>query len=280
MIGRRVYRGNADRPIFIGGLMKSGTSLLRTLLGQHRDVFASFETHWYDDAVREHWGDPTSRRMTYLLRFFELDDAAYRSLCAAKRADPEREFIDIVLNYCAMRAGKSHWAEKTPDNIRHYQLIKSQWPGARLVHVTREYKDCFASWKAHRGDELDTFLATAQAAYADIALLLGTCTNSYIEIDHNELVTDPEGTIRRVTEFADLPWDPACGRLDLEATRRERDKVIEVVGRDSHTNMSLSKPIFTDAIGQWRNLLNPDEARRIETEMAPYYARIGQGWMS
>jgi hypothetical protein len=274
----RVYCGTADRPIFIGGLMKSGTSLLRVLLGQHRDVFASFETHWYEDAVREHWDDPSSRRMTYLFRFYDLDAAAYGSLCTAKRADPGREFIDIVLDYCMQRAGKPRWAEKTPGNIRHYHLIRSQWPGARLVHVTREYKDCFASWKARRGDDLDTFLAAAQTAYADIAPLLGRRTESYMEIDHDALVTDPEGAMRRVTEFAGLPWDPACARLDLEATRREREKVIEVVGRDSHTNVSLSKPIFTDAIGQWRELLTAAEARRIETELAPYYARLGQGW--
>lgn len=275
---RRIYRGTADRPIFIGGLMKSGTSLLRVLLGQHRDVFASFETHWYDDALRERWDESNSNRMTYLRRFYDLDDATYLSLCEAKRADPEREFVDIVLEYCTKRAEKSRWAEKTPGNIRHYSLIAAQWPGARLIHVVREYKDCFASWKMRRGDDLDTFLAAAQTAYADIESLLGNSTDSYLEIDHDSLVTDPENTMRRVMKFAELPDDPACSHIDLEGTRWERQKVIDVVGRDSHTNVSLAKPIFTDAIGQWRQFLTAAEARRIETGLAPYYAKLGRNW--
>ena len=63
-----------DHPIFIGGLMKSGTSLLRVLLGQHPDLFASFETHWFSNDFRLNWNDRNSRRVDYLLRFFEITD--------------------------------------------------------------------------------------------------------------------------------------------------------------------------------------------------------------
>jgi len=34
-------------PIFVGGYFKSGTSLLRALLGQHPDVASGLETHWF-----------------------------------------------------------------------------------------------------------------------------------------------------------------------------------------------------------------------------------------
>jgi len=270
--------GTADRPIFIGGLMKSGTTLLRVLLGQHPDVFASFETHWYEPEVREGWSDPTSRRMTFLLRFFELSEDEYAMLVGKKRAEPRREFIDIVLDYCARRAGKTRWAEKTPDNIRHFRLIRQQWPNAKVIHVTREYRDCFASWKTHRSDTLDTFLAAATSAYQDIGSLLGTSAEGYLEIDHDELVRRPEETMRLVLEFAELSWSPACAALDLAKTRQERERVKEIVGKDSHTNISLSRPIFTDAIGQWRKMLTDDEAKRIKRELASYYAILGGRW--
>jgi len=278
MTGTRGRFGTADRPIFIGGLMKSGTSLLRVLLGQHPNLFASFETHWYEPEIAERWADPQSRRMGYLREFFELSDDDYATLVENKRREPEREFIDIVFELCAGRAGKRRWAEKTPGNIRHLSLIRRIWPSAKFIHVTREYRDSFASWKSRRGDTLDTFLAAAKSSYGDVEGLLGKADAGYIEVDHDELVRQPEATMRRVLAFAELDWSPACGALDLAATKDERQKVIDVVGKDSHTNISLSRPIFTDAIGQWRKTLTPAEADRIEQELAPYYALLGGRW--
>lgn len=278
MSAQVTHHNLADRPIFIGGLMKSGTSLLRILLGQHSAVFSSFESHWFEDGIRRHWDDPTSRRMELFLKFFEIEQADYESLCATKRAAPDREFIDIAMGFCTERAGKTRWAEKTPGNIIHWPLIKQLWPDARLIHVTREYKDCYASWKTRRGDSLDAFMAAVSASYANAKDLLGKESDRYMEVDHDALVRDPEATMGRVLEFADLAWEPACAIINLEHTNYERGKVIEVLGKDSHTNISLTKPIFTDSIGQYRSLLCAHEIDRIESELAPYYEIYGDLW--
>ena len=34
-------------PIFIGGLFKSGTTLLRAMLGQHSAIASGLETQWF-----------------------------------------------------------------------------------------------------------------------------------------------------------------------------------------------------------------------------------------
>lgn len=258
--------------------MKSGTSLLRVLLAQHRDVFGSFETHWFTDPMRLHWNDPGSRRMQYLIEFFELSDSNYQALCATKREQPHREFVDIVMEYCAIRAGKPRWVEKTPDNIHVWGLIRKQWPDAYLIHVTREYKDCFASWKDRRGDDLDTFLAAATTAYDDIQELLGTTTEHYLEVDYSELASDTESTMRRILTHVGLDWDGACTSIDLKETRTERTKVQNVLGRDSLTAASLTRPIFTDSLGQWRNILNENEISRIDHDLAPWYKILGKRW--
>lgn len=272
------YRGIADRPVFIGGLMMSGTSLTRVLLGQHPDLFATFETHWFDIAIRERWDDSTSQRMQYLLAFLELSEAEHTDLCNRKRADPGREFIDIVMEYCRQRAGKLRWVEKTPDNIRYWPLIQQQWPDAKMIHVTREYKDCFASWKTRRRDSLDTFLAAVDRAYEGVESLLGARTNAYIEVDYSELVTDTEASVRRILAHIETSWDPRSMVLDLDATTKQRLTMQQVTGRDSHTLVSLTRPIFTESMGQWRSILSDEEAARIERELAPLYDRIGSRW--
>lgn len=270
---------HSRRPVFIGGLMKSGTTLLRSLLGQHPRLFASFETHWFEDAVRFGWADPTSRRMELLLSLLDLSGDEYRMLCERKRNAPKREFIDIVLQYCCERAGKKRWVEKTPDNIRYWSLIQELWAQATLIHVTREYKDVYASWKVRRGDSIDTFLTAAKTAYDDIRPLLGHETETYIEIDYLELVGKTEQTMRRILEHIGEEWHPACAVLDVDLTKGERRKFKDLMGRDSWTLVSLSQPIFTSSIEQWREYLTEQEIQRIETELADLYALFGAKWM-
>ncbi len=268
----------ADRPVFIGGLMKSGTSLLRVLLGQHRELYAGFETHWFDDDIRINWSQPNSRRMGFLRDFFEIDSEAYARHLATKGASPAREFIDIVLCVAATSAGKPRWAEKTPANIRQWPLIQELWPDAKLIHVTREYRDCYASWKARRGDSLDDFLDSARNAYDAIDPLLGTSSENYMEVDYIDLVSDTENAMRRVLAFCELDWDANCAEINTTATSRERDTVKQVTGRDSKTSISLEKPIFESSIHQWRDLITPEEAATVRDELAPFYARLGARW--
>jgi hypothetical protein len=258
--------------------MKSGTTLLRALLGQHPQLFATFETHWYEPDVREHWDRPDSKRMQTLRSLLELDDDEFATLRRAKEADPGREFVDIVMSYCAVRAGKHRWVEKTPNNIRHWRLIKREWPAATLIHVTREYKDVYASWKVRRGDSLETFLRAAKSAYGEIRDLMGTRTADYMEVDYLDLVRAPEATMRAVLEHIGEPWHRGCAGLDVDRGQTERRSFRQLMGRESWTLVSLSKPIFTDSIGQWREHISDGEKLAIERELAEYYGIYGSRW--
>ena len=273
-----VFFGLADRPIFIGGLMKSGTNLLRVLLGQHPDLYGGLETHWFDPAIRLNWYDRSSQRMKYLAELFELGDKELGFFVEIKENEPEREFVDIVLEGCAQRAGKKRWVEKTPGNLLHFSLIGRQWVGARFIHVKREYRDCFASWKDRRGDNLETFLESAKKAYQDIGHLLGSRTANYMEVDYAQLVSNPEPLMREILDFCDLEWTSKCASLDLESTCRERKMLRSLLGRDSHTHIALSKPIFTGQIGQWKGIVTEEEAVTIRKELSEFYERIGEGW--
>ena len=91
----------ADRPIFIGGLMKSGTSLLRVLLGQHHELYAGFETHWFDDDIRTNWHQPDSRRMGFLRDFFEIDADAYAR--ALRHQESQSGDASSLISSCARR---------------------------------------------------------------------------------------------------------------------------------------------------------------------------------
>jgi len=258
--------------------MKSGTTLLRALLGQHPMLYASFETHWFDEAIRDKWIDPSSNRMKLLLSLLSINHDEYQMFCRIKTVDCDREFIDIVMEYCCKRSGKQRWVEKTPDNIRYWSVIQNEWPDAYLIHVTREYKDVYASWKTRRNDSLDCFLSSVASVYSDIRQLLGKETDRYIEVDYTELVFNTIPAIRRILAKIGEEWSDNCAALDIENMRREREKLSNILGRESWTMVSLTRNIFTNSVGQWKSLINEEESRKIESELYELYRIYGDKW--
>lgn len=258
--------------------MKSGTSLLRVLLGQHRRLYSTFESHWFTDDVRINWDNIENRRISLLIKLFDLSLDEYQLICDEKRKNVDIEFIDIVFRYCTTRADKSRWVDKTPYNIRYFDLITDEWSGAKLIHVTREYKDTFASWKLRRGDDITTFLNWSSVAYEKIESLLGTKTHNYYEIDYFDLVVKTRNAMRSVLEYIDEEWDEACAEIVTKNTEEERVKIKKIINRESLTSVSLAKPIFTKSICQWKNILTKNEADIIEREFARYYEVFGAGW--
>src|SRR3954462_15875967 len=48
MAARTGERLMSHAPIFVGGMFKSGTSLLRAMLGQHSAIASGLESYWVD----------------------------------------------------------------------------------------------------------------------------------------------------------------------------------------------------------------------------------------
>ena len=252
-------------PIFIGGMMKSGTSLVRALLGKHPSIFASFETHWFTFASRG-WRDASSQRQMWLRGLFDVDE----SVCATLRKDARSgvDFFERFMAHCTRRAGKRRWVEKTPDNVRHLDTIWRHWPTALFIHVRRDFRDIYASWKRNRKRTLPEFLESAEATYRGLGPLLGATRPNYLEVRYEDLVHEPKKTMEAILAFVGEPWIDGIEHNDGDNDEYER--VLDVVGTKSTTALSLKRPIFTDSIGQWADVLTPAEARDIETRLAPY----------
>ena len=270
--------GTSIEPVFVGGLMRSGTTLTRVLLSQHPSLYGTLETHWFTPPVREGWGNANGRRIQLLRDLVPLSDSEYAALCVEKTETPEREFIDIVMAFAAQRDGKPRWIDKTPDNIANFSLIGTIWERPRLVHVTREYKDVFASWKHKRDDTLTTFLAKVETAYDDVRDRLGTTDADYLEIDYEALVFDTKTEMRRAITFLGETWDPRCESINLTKTQSERQRVRTALGQDNIAAAELTNPISADSVGQWRELLSAYEAREIDRTLAPLYDIFGERW--
>jgi len=253
-------------PIFIGGLMKSGTTLLRALTANHAHIFGGLETHWFALEFQEHYRDPEAPAVNRLFGFFDVPLAEHARLVAG--TVDGTEFFGRFMDLATQRAGKQRWVEKTPGNVLHLGTIFARFPGSRFLHMIRDPRDVYASWKKNGKYDLDIFMEHAKRIEGCLSTRLGAGDAGYKEVRYEDLVRDPETVMRMVMAFLDEPWEEAVAVNDKG--REEYERVLNMTGKASATLASLSKPIFTDSMGRWRDLLTAAEADRIVTGLSSY----------
>jgi len=263
-------------PIFVGGLMRSGTTLLRAMLGRHPAVFAGLETHWFEldwPAGRARKGEPLEPYLERLAAFFDLPWAEVRPL-AQGAADAE-SFLEAFMGLAARRAGKRRWAEKTPGNVQQARRIFARWPEARLIHIVRDPRDVFASFRRsgkYGGPAdwgrlwLDTF-ATVERLKRELPL----GPDRFHELRYEDLASAPEAAMRALLAFVGEPWDAACAGFEGQAD--DFDKVLRLTGHASTTLEGLRQPLNRDRMGIWRESIGEHEVE----EAAGVAAAAGLG---
>jgi hypothetical protein len=223
--------GDSERPVFIIGMARSGTSLAEQILASHPAVFGVGEVRFWDRA------------------FTELDRAA-----AARdgRADVflgelAREYLDQVSPPAGVAA---RITDKMPANFLYAGLIHRVFPRARIVHMQRDPRDtCLSAYFQN------FFYATPYANdLSDLAHYYGEYQrimshwrgvlpeHVLLEVPYEGLVQDPERWTRRMLEFIGLPWDPQC--LSFDRTER----VVLTASK-----WQVRQKISTGPVGRWRN---------------------------
>jgi Sulfotransferase family len=254
----------ARAPIFVGGMFKSGTSLLRAMLGQHSAIASGLETYWFD----WNWSARESEAMKVmygrLAHFFDMSAAEVTAM--AMTSDSAEKFLTTLMAEVARRQGKPRWAEKTPGNIAHADRIWKAWPDAQIVHIIRDPRDVFASLvEAKKWDSPDEF-AERWISTIGRGLRLNAELNpspkAYMAIRYEDLTAAPEKVMRGVIGFLGEPWEAAAGQF----SGREEDftKVLEATGKASTTLERLKAPISGERVGIWPQVLSEKQLADIK----------------
>jgi hypothetical protein len=150
------------RRTFVVGCPRSGTTLVQAMIARHPDVFSLRETYFFESLLGDaqlRWGDREARptRRWYHRAGF-AQSWGRRRLRQLERVHAERwrgptphRWIACVRRYVAMldeaasREQKTHWVEKTPNNLLFLDEIADCIPDACFVHVLRNGIDVVAS---------------------------------------------------------------------------------------------------------------------------------------
>ena len=230
--------GAAD-PIFIVGLPRAGSTLLEQILASHPQV----------EGTQELADIP---RMVLALqdRIPDLDSPRYPGVLAEMHAE---DFLKLGEKYLAdtrvYRSNKPFFIDKMPNNFRHIGLIHLLLPNARIIDARREpMACCFGNLKQlfANGQEFSYSIddiARYYRTYLDLmqhwdAVLPGRI----LRVEHESVVDDLEGNVRRLLDFCGLEFEAAC--IDFHKTARSVRTA---------SSEQVRQPIYREGLDQWRH---------------------------
>jgi len=222
-----------NKPIFVVGSPRSGTSILTWCLGQHPNIFAVPESNWMGDfgisaAVVHQLGAARGHLSILSAMHISLDELladfgrSIYDLILSHRLDLEKTRATIPSLPEFMRrslpGAKMRWVDGTPEYSLHIYALRKLFPEGVFIHVLRDVRDVIRSMlNLHRLSGVQ-LVANEEEAYHYWLRTVKACaqaesaygSNVVRRLDYNTLTDHPETAIRSVLDFVGEPFDPQC----------------------------------------------------------------------
>jgi Flp pilus assembly protein TadD len=227
---------DSELPIFVVGMMRSGTSLAEQILASHPRVHGAGELPYLDSVVA---GLPPRLGTTepYPECLARLDAATARALA--------EEHLQRLRK---LGGGADRVVDKLPFNFLHVGMIAALFPRARIVHCRRDPIDTclscfFQNFGEPHGFTLD--LRHLGLYYREYERLMEHWRRvlpvPVFELCYEELTADQEAVSRRLVGFCGLEWDERCLRFhDTERPVR------------TASTLQVRRPMYRSAVGRWK----------------------------
>jgi hypothetical protein len=163
--------------------------------------------------------------------------------------------------------------DKNPTLALFLPVLLRLFPATRTIIAIRDPRDvvlsCYLRYLPLNPVSV-SFLTPERAAKRYTLDMLGwlkyreQMASPWLEVRYEDAVADLPAVARKTLEFLDLPWD------DAVLGYRERARTRSVL---SPTYESVSKPVYSTAIGRWRNY--EKQLGPVMEELKPYLSEFG-----
>ena len=208
--------------LFIVGCPRSGTTMLRVMFDAHPDIALARESDFLpvlaaQFAVLPGQEFPVKEFVDTVLarpkiRRWKLDATEVHQHFAERKPVDYPEAVRTLYGYVAAKAGKARYGDKTPNYVKHIDLLAFMFPEARFIHLIRDGRDVARSFV-----NADFGPTTIRQGIRRWGLLVRAGRESgarlgpsrYTEVFYESLVADPQSELRRLAAFADLEYSDA-----------------------------------------------------------------------
>lgn len=227
---------DGSRLIFIVGMMRSGTSLTEQMLAQVEEIVPGGEMNAISRAIPK--AETVSMR---LAQRYPLDRSLYtQDMMNRMSVQAMAEYNDVHKQYTI--------TDKQPYNYAFVPMIMHMFPGCKVIHCKRDPLDCCLSnfTQAFERLHLHTLnLYWLGRYYADYERTMNAWHEisgiEMIDLQYEDLVSDPEGQSRRVLEYLGREWTNEI--LGFHNSKR----TVHTASRDQ-----VRKPMYTSSVNKYK----------------------------
>jgi len=265
----RIYKYSRNMPVvFVGGMPRSGTTLLRVMLDSHPDVRCGGETRVIPRVL--------NLRNSWLKAPFE----SQRLLEAGITPDVlDRAVGEFMLEIIA-RHGRpaKRLCNKDPFTLKSAIYIKSLFPKAQFLFLIRDGRAVAHSIISRKvtisGFDITNYRQCLKKWNSATSSMYEQCKKLGPKICHpvyyEQLVLHPERTLRDILDFLELPWNETVLHherlinqpqgIELSKLERSTDQVV--------------KPVNTETLTKWVGSIPLDVVNEM-AEIAPMLSVLG-----
>ncbi len=221
---------SSETPVFVVGMVRSGTTLLDRILSSHPDVGAAGELPFWTVRGGEMVGEWMRREPT------------------------QDEIISVGNAYLSVLEGpgdrQERVVDKMPLNFAHLGLIRVIFPKVRIIHIKRHSLDtCLSIYMtffaggpnfAYNRSHIVAFYRSYLRQMEHWRTVLPK--EHLYEVDYESLVSDQERVTRELIEFCGLSWSDRC--LHPE----QKKGAVSTPSR-----WQARQPIYKSSVDRWRH---------------------------
>jgi len=216
-----------ERPIFIVGCPRSGTTLLQCLIATQKGVVTFPETHFFEQFANNVPENDGSVNLEAAMPAFEQaarelgmeipnPDRSVQSLVLSGSLNKKTLLLELLKANLRARSfpadlSTCRWVEKTPYHVFYIPEILTMFPDAKIICVLRHPAAVVLSWegKMTRNSTGSSYRFTHM--WINCLKAFETNQKDYPDslylIKYEDLVADVLATMRKISAFTDIPLE-------------------------------------------------------------------------
>jgi tetratricopeptide (TPR) repeat protein len=234
-----------DRPVFVVGLLRSGSTLVEQIIDAHPAAFGAGELETLPRLVLA-MQDRLETRLPWPALLQETNESGLNTIASA-----------YLEELAALAPNAIRIVDKQLGNFMHLGLIALLFPNARVIHCQRHPMDLGVScWMqklppgtnawASKLEDIGTTWRLSESLMDHWKQVLDI---PILDVRYEQLVDDLDGQVRRILDFCGLDFDPQCLRF------WETGRTVLTLSSDQ-----VRRPIYASSVGRhtaWGAQLTP-----------------------
>ncbi len=264
------------------GCGRSGTTLIRNVLDGHPDLAVTHEAHFIGPmgSQRNRYETSDGLDIEAFLDDLYRDSNFVRQgvdrgeLHKVLAAEPPATYADGVRSVFAAYArdqGKDLYGDKTPGSVTQMKMLADLFPEAKFIHIIRDGRAVALSYMER--PEWGPSTAAEAAHHWRNRVLRGRRAGSelagrYLEVKYEDMVSNPEGTTRRMCDFLGLDYHEQM----LNFHKKSEDFISSTKNPDAFRN--LAQPIAGE-LRDWQAEIEASDREVFEAIAGDLLAELG-----